>query len=388
MKLKNTYILLLLCGLLLAGCDSENNWFFHSVPYNAKVDKPEMVVIAQLVTHRVPKIYVSESVFFLDNKTKNSVLQDAEVQMRVNGGEPMTLVGGYHRDTTGVLRSYYSPEHFVYDVKSYYSYTCDYVLQAGDRVELTVRHKNYEKPVHVTQQMPKPVAYTMTYSGTTSVLDYESLADFTIRLAPTTQDSSCLLAITATTYCHDEDYYKLYTYEPPHYEQVCIGDTTEYDYDISRVVYSQGLSFVGYDRTNRSLSGGYYGAEAHGLFRAVNTDETTFTISVPYSTYAYERLDGGYRRTYLDSVTVDVAVVTRDYYLYTSSMFAAGNYWQYVPDYFGGQNEDIIGDISEIFDELGSMEGVQVYSNVENGIGHVTAKSSTRCTYVFDNTKN
>ena len=43
--------------------------------------------------------------------------------------------------------------------------------------------------------------------------------------------------------------------------------------------------------------------------------------------------------------------------------------------------ENIVEDVQDIFDEMGNMEGVQLYDNVEGGIGHVSAVNSS--TYIF-----
>ena len=43
---------------------------------------------------------------------------------------------------------------------------------------------------------------------------------------------------------------------------------------------------------------------------------------------------------------------------------------------------NIVEDVQDMFDEMGNMEGVQLYDNVEGGIGHVTASTSQCYRYV------
>ena len=55
---------------------------------------------------------------------------------------------------------------------------------------------------------------------------------------------------------------------------------------------------------------------------------------------------------------------------------------RYAPDYFAEESNNnngmgnIVEDIQDMFDEMGNMEGVQLYDNVEGGIGHVSAVNS------------
>ena len=86
-----------------------------------------------------------------------------------------------------------------------------------------------------------------------------------------------------------------------------------------------------------------------------------------------------------DSIVIEVKVVSKDYYRNASSLIAATNYYNSVPDYWSTEADEAFGDISDIindiqdsFAELGNMEGVQVFSNVDGGFGHVTASATER----------
>lgn len=396
MKKIYSYIILL-CTLMLIACEGDN-WFLHTVEYNGKVDKPEMVVTGTLNVGHTPLIYVNESVFFLDSlhnegeqiyekyiyddKTyrryvthvRKGWLTDAQVTMKVNGGDAISLHGGYRWDSTQVTEG-------TMTICKNYAFTCDYVLQPNDKVEIEVTHSNYAKPARVSQVIPAPAKVTIesiefspiSATGNNYVW---MMANATLHLAPTEADSSCLLCFTG----------KIYTTQKHHIVRTGKPDEIEYINFRFFSIYSQDLSFVGYDQTNQSLSSGYYGANTDGLYRAANKGEETIRVGVVYeeANWSNSYMGGSTTvTTQIDSIVWDVKVVTRDQYLLTSSMFAAGYNRNYVMDYFsdGTSNDSFFNEISDMFDELGGMEGVQIYGNVENAIGHVTASSTVRYTY-------
>jgi len=79
-----------------------------------------------------------------------------------------------------------------------------------------------------------------------------------------------------------------------------------------------------------------------------------------------------------DSLVVSMKLASDAHYRYRASVQANyGGGQSYVPevsiyDDGTGDVDDYIGDISEIFNELGNQEGYQVYSNVEGGYGHLS----------------
>lgn len=398
--MKTIYQYILLLSLVLLASCSDENWFIHSVKYNNKVDKPEMVVTATLEAGKTPVIYVNESVFFLDpnheeedtiwrtreaydyddnyyyyytRHVKSGFLRDAEVLMSVNGAEPIRLVGAERMDTLPLL--YYdstlAPDM---QVRKSFAYSSDYILQPGDQIELTVSHANYKQPAKVSQQIPFPL--TMDLQNLTIDMSNKetSFASISLRLAPYKGQPSDMLSFRAITYQHAEHHYTDWYVD---YQSV---DTTIFSYNQYGFIYSQDLSFVGYDKTNKQLSSGYYGAGYYGLFRAANTQEEQLSFTFPVDLYSSEG-ESSSTHAFLDSVVITVQTVTRDNYLYNASMVAAGYRSFYIPDYFGGETGgNIFDEIQEIFDEMGSMEGVQLYSNVENAIGHVTATTATSIT--------
>lgn len=367
--------------LLLTACD----WFYHAVPYNDKVDRPEMVVTSNLEVGRSPRIYVNESVFFLDpnhnvadtiheegiytydwinRHLRYNYLTDAEVTMTVNGGTPIRLEGAERLDTLNIEKD------FGYEqtrIRSAYSYTTDYRLQPGDRIEITVRHPRYEAPARVVQQMPYTPQFVVENVKLEDASDYYCLATFTLRLLPYQGEETDMLVFSGVSHSHEVQ-------KDAFFHQTRTIQLSRWN------IYSQDMSFVGYDKTNNQLSAGYYGANRQGLYRPINRGEEKLTVSVLCYSPGPD--------CYLDSVRLDVKAVTRDHYLYTSSMIAAGYYSVQAPDVTARQEEEnIVEDIQDMFDEMGSMEGIQLYSNVANAIGHVTATSATRPYWYYHKAK-
>lgn len=402
MKKIQIYIWLLLL-LTLSSCHEEN-WFIHTIEYNDKVDDPEMVVTAQLVAGKEPVVYVSESVFFLDpehneidsvqyfyertdsyiyymtSHLRREFLRDAKVLMSVNGQEPVSLVGETRMDTMELGK---------YDtnlmISKNYAYSSPRILQPGDKVEISVSHPKYKKTATVVQQVPYPVNFEMQVEDPNFPKDHTFLIPVMLRLSPYEGNPDDLLNIRATIYCTQTDsvHQRRYNYLTKEYYYL---DTVYHVRSFHNTLYSQDRSFDKYEKTNKQLSRGYYGASYYGLYRDVHSAGVNLPIEVGgyYNDYTYEEGEN-YSHSYscVDSIQVTVQALTRDEYLYQVAMMMAGyHYTGYVPDYWGSSTGDnFIEDIQDIFDEMGSMEGIQLYSNVENAIGHVTAVASTTQTF-------
>ena len=85
-------------------------------------------------------------------------------------------------------------------------------------------------------------------------------------------------------------------------------------------------------------------------------------------------------------------MVSQDYYRNVASMFAGDYYYNSVPDFWQSDSDsefedmtDIIEEIQDAFNELGNLEGIQVFSNVIGGFGHVTASATERIVVVPEN---
>ena len=159
-------------------------------------------------------------------------------------------------------------------------------------------------------------------------------------------------------------------------------DTSTY-YFYEKIIYSRGLGFANYENVNTKLSLDYWGAYSYGLFHNANrqNEEVTFPIRAHY--YTYLENNTGFRGT--DSIVVEAKMVTQDYYRNVASLEAGGYYYPNVPDYWYSSSDDdyfdmqeIINDIQESFAELGNLEGVQVFCNIDGGYGYVVASATDR----------
>lgn len=369
------YILFLVV-FACAACDPDNNFFYQPVTFNGEITEPQIVVTARLYADSVPVVNVNRSRFFQDKDRYDSIkryyfgneyyeyflkedeLPNATVQMQVNDGDWQTL-----QET---------PEHV---------YTSDYRLLPNDLVNIRVQHPDFPDVATVQQRIPAPAHATITLSEIDTT---QATFSFGIDLPAYTGDSTQLLRISCTTYTKMlyEQYYR---------------DTTWIDttYKTYPHIYSNDLRFAYYDKTNIKLSKNYYGATSSiGLYVPVSNVPTHYdmigTLS-PYnhSSHLYGKpatSPNNYPQpaTQLDSIEIRVATVTIDEYLVWSTLLAGHFIYQYVPDYWSSDADemtDIVESIQEIFDEMGNMEGVQLYDNVEGGIGHVSAVNSD--TYIF-----
>ena len=393
MNYRNFFILFIL-SVALSACD----WFYKEVPFNGRMDKSEMVVTSSLLAGKNPIVYVNESNFFLDptayewdssqvivdgdyattiqeKRVRKGYLQDATVQMTINGGSAMVLHGGWVVDT--VVNSSNSVA-----IRTVYAYTADHILAPGDTVLLTVSAPEYKEMARVQQIVPKaPNATIISFDpnaldGPEDDLNDVRLTKVAVRIPAYQGSATDFITFKATCYAHRYELIRqtnILTSEEP--------TDSVYVHQISPIsfIYSNNPIFAASTGTNKSLSQGYYGASGHGLFCQPNTKDEEIVFVVPYVSDVYD-YTGVLTESHKESLVIEVMALTQDEYLRVSSMFAADYYYNYLTDYWkvddGGLN--LVETITEIFDEMGSLEGVQLYGNVENAIGHVTASTTQR----------
>ncbi len=303
-------------------------------------------------------------------------IKDAVVEMQINDGEWQTLTGApdtiyYYNDNRGEIWNQLA-----------YSYKNDYVFQPGDLVRIRATHPNFQNQVAASQKIPQ-FAGSETYNYKyNKINDYSGLLEFDLTLPPYEGNEGDIMNFVGYAYLRQRvgSYYDGYdeNYNPVYRD-------TLYDvFSMQNVIYSRGLGFEKYDNFNYSLSLGYWGARSKGLYHNTNTYGTE--VSLPMKVF-YRPYSRSGQRSYeiTDSIVIEVKVVSKDYYRNASSLIAATNYYNSVPDYWSTEADDAFGDISDIindiqesFAELGNMEGVQVFSNVDGGFGHVTASATER----------
>lgn len=384
--MKRIYILIL-SAVLLTSCD----FFYKTIEYKGEVEDEQMVLTANLEAGKTPRIFLNASMFFSDSKTdtvhtatKNEFIygvqrkwiKDAVVEMQINDGEWQTLTGTpdtiyYCNDNRGEIWNQLA-----------YSYKNDYVFQPGDLVRIRATHPNFQNQVAASQKIPQ-FAGSETYNYKyNKINDYSGLLEFDLTLPPYEGNEGDIMNFVGYAYLRNRvgSYYDGYdeNYNPVYRD-------TLYDvFSMQNVIYSRGLGFEKYDNFNYSLSLGYWGARSKGLYHNSNTYGTE--VSLPMKVF-YRPYSRSGQRSYeiTDSIVIEVKVVSKDYYRNASSLIAATNYYNSVPDYWSTEADDAFGDISDIindiqesFAELGNMEGVQVFSNVDGGFGHVTASATER----------
>lgn len=391
---------LALLPLLFTSCYDEGNWFSHPVKFTGEVEASRMVLTGVLYAGQRPELLLNTSYFFLDTlstevvevthqsspnsdpytytttRARRGYIDDALVEMQVDGGEWEKLrverrkVNLYADNSTNTA---YVEEPF---------YTSDRILLPGQTVSIRASHPDFAEEASVTQRIPSYPGAELSFLRVDSfpnAMSYSTskLAVLSLTVAPYTADTTDMLCLRATSYQTRREIYGPDAYDYP--------DTTIlYPLEPEDAIYSNDYSFAAYDIVNEPLSYGHYGARSLGLFRQANTTSSplTMTLWTDYVQYEYAYEYGDLVSDYTtDSIVVEVLSVSRDAYLHASSITEAGYYHKYLNDYWGSSEstgQDIIDEIMEIFDELGGMEGVQVFSNVEGAFGHVTAAATER----------
>lgn len=365
--MKNIYIhtlVLFVVGMLMTACEEEN-WFIHTIEYNGNADKPELVVIGELYAGKEPQLFVSESVFFNDpdhrKKIKKS-LSDADVQLTVNDGTPIKLRFVRFTDADYTLNGCY--------------HTYDYTLREGDSLVFTISHPNYEKTARVSLRVPAAPKVDIAFQDTTwgvNGLDFGGLAHWRVGLQPATGRHDSYLIFQSKCY-RTFDYLELYyDYNKQPQERHDVDKITE------GYTYSKDPAFAECPAINNELGEGYWGAaDPLGLYcptptAAKEVDVYGYYERTEIREHTYN--DGGYYRQsrLTDSIELCVCATSDEQYIYLASLINSGNYYRrFIINFWGNDYE---GDFEDIFEGLSSLEGVQIFGNVENAIGHVTAFS-------------
>lgn len=384
------YIPLILLFCSLAACDER--FFSHPIDYKGNTQAPKMVVSTELCAEARPEVFVNTAYFVNDSNRADTVemildrpilgqrkgyRHNALVELRVNGGEWMPLAETH--DERVILNKYYyfNERYYNEPVKEeVWFYTCNYLLQPGDSVEIHVHDDGLNADACVTQRIPHKInAYISdidSMSYTTADMDYYLLL-MTLHLdaCPQTGD---LLRITAHTYAHNINY------NP--------SQNTEHRFvRIHSDLYAQDVRFSAYLNLCSQFSQGWFGSINVGLFANTPFSESAFPIAVIYEpTSARDNKDGEplYRRS-TDSIVIDVQLVNRDAYLYTSSL-AANRLIRTNPrvDFWANQGynetQEIINDTEEWISNLGTLETSPTYSNIQGALGYATSASGTTIT--------
>lgn len=410
--MKHIYInlsLLTLLLLLLSSCDFDNNFFHHPVEFDGAIEEPELVVTAQLEAGKTPCVFVNRSFFFKDStataqdstfyieETGDTIvywyhknlnrgwLKDATVEMQVADGAWEKLSG--QSVMIPYRGRYYSDDRMMIEA---FCYVSDRILHEGDKVSVKVSHPDFPKQAIVYQQIPLNPGVTLTRVDTSKLSQFAGLADFEIEIPEYKGAEDDVMCFRAITYCSERMDSKAWVdYNNNYYidegEQI---DTVYYQHYIESDVYSQGVGFSRYDNINKLLSHDYWGSNEIGLYHNANRYgfDTKMHVKAMYQPYYVEEY-GTNRYTYTtDSVVLEVRMMTKDAYLQNASMVAGNYYYVSVRDLwnndFSYDFDDLLEEIQDVFNELGTLEGIQVFSNVDGGFGHIGASSVQRFVFV------
>lgn len=293
-------------------------------------------------------------------------LPDAQVEMSVDDGEWQAM----YADTFSIAQ---------YGGATGYFFTADKLLRAGEQVAFRVSHPRFQQVASVSQQIPFAPQATITVLPDSYQEGDIRFLGFQVNLPAYRGDTSHFYRFKATTYLtnHEE-------YQDP---DTAFHYTWQESYSYT---YSRDMQMMTCQEINKSLSKGYYGSSL-GLYAPASHEPVPFRLLALQCNPQYptpQRI--GYDSIWaeIDSIVFSVETVTRDEYLHWAKMVQGKYVSRYAPDYFAEESNNnngmgnIVEDVQDMFDEMGNMEGVQLYDNVEGGIGHVTASTSQCYRYV------
>ena len=370
--------------LILTACDSDNNFFYHPVTFRGEATEEQLVLTGILHADEQPRLYVNSSRFFQDTVPMDSMfheggwngyylyyhnprfLPDAQVEMQIDNGDWQTM----YADTFSIAQ---------YGGAIGYYFTADRLLKEGEQAVFRVSHPRFQQVASVSQQIPFAPKAIITALPDAYQEGEVSFINFQVELPAYRGDTSHFYRFQATTYITNHEEYQ----DPDTCFHYIWQDSYSY-------IYSRDIQFLTCKEINKSLSKGYYGSSL-GLYAPVSHEPIQFQLLALQCNPKYPTpLRTGYDSiwTEIDSIVLSVETVTRDEYLHWAKMVQGKYVSRYAPDYFAEESNNnngmgnIVEDIQDMFDEMGNMEGVQLYDNVEGGIGHVTASASQWYRYI------
>lgn len=352
------YLPIYLLLILLTACDK-------TIDYKGGRDPDQLVVSAEIGAGEPVSCYITRTQFFLDEPLYDSIpeyeyirddygritdsvfsfirlvekpryLSDAQVRMRVNGGRWFAL---------------------AYNLADNRYRSTD-ILSENDVVDIEVSHSAYGTATS-TQVVPQKPDVQLVSSRITN----RKTVEITLGFGAYSGDPSSVIAISVPRgqIC----YSYMGGYGDGDAEMV--RDTTDLD-----LLYSQSPLFG--ELSNRQKAG-YYGVRGRGMlfFSASKLSEPQqVTLLLEH----YRPISDEAFGLYTDSLCIRVAAYTYDYYIYRKSIGSGHSYLPSPPSLSGDLDDDFDFSIDDVLDGLGEQEKVQVYTNIQGGVGHFTVFSS------------
>lgn len=356
---KKIVILICLPLLLLSAC----NFFYSTVHYTGEEAVPRLAIMTRMRPDRTPHIYVSRSVAFSDyTPSSPPMLTDANVTIALNGGTPVTAT---------LVPAPVAPTANNYTDSLPY-YTTDLAFRPGDELTMRVSHPLYGTAV-ATQVCP---------AETTPTLRIDSVSRFgeiylTLHLEPYTGDSSDVITLLPEL----QDLMATSTFlrykRAGEYE--LLEDTlrwgTRYNKSIGvRYLYSADQNFA--TRINKSTSSGLFAGQVLRMRPPTKACDIKMLLDLRIR----NEYDAEPVSLQVDSLLLNMYCVARtnEEYIHNTTLDRLRGVSEYAPEPSSTTSiidnddptnfdiDDILAQISDMFDALGGVEGYQAYSNWHN----------------------
>jgi len=368
------------------------------IEYHGDNDKQQLVISADMAAGGQPACYVCsttptlgkvqldtvwyEQVYFSGDTDRyyrmehpRAFLSDASVRMRFNEGNWHTA---------------------AYDTDRKQYLVADYTLSAGDRIELEVNHSTLGTAT-ATQTVPQPV--TISAVHTTDLypeitedgwvqfaLDFDTYTGASDAFVGIRLHSGAFTCLTTKEVRNEETGYdQKYgdTYTNITYDTVTVLDTVPLNF-----LYGTGEMWSN-TLNEQAQVGKYYGVMSPDyLYLPVKQ------FAQPRRIALFADQDWDFRILRQDSMrllnlSIDVDVFSYDYCLYRALADVSGPFNDgsvKAPtgeDDAGGYDTDYDYYVDEILSgisSLGSQEGIQTYTNINGGIGHLGTYAPTQIT--------
>jgi len=309
----------LLFLLIFISCEKE-------IAFSGKVLEPQLVVNSFITPDSLVVAQITESRFFLNNEDTFRIVEGADVQLFVDN----VFKEQMNDEKYGYYKSVYAPTagetiRLVIAKTGFKTVSCETEVKKQTEI-LSV-----DTTVTLTESMPiTSYSYPNTNSDSIDTIGYSNsyILDFTLKFKDPAETA---------------DYYRLDVKRQETFEDgsVVISDAV---IDFTDIVSGKKTS------SGVNIFDGGNAANSYNVFSDEIFNGKEYPLKFKFKEYSYYYLPGkttindGSPRSIKKELIVDLQAISRDYYLYLKSRSASGN---------------------DIF----FSEPVQIYNNVENGIG-------------------
>jgi len=319
------YLLILIASVICFSCET-------AIEFNGDTSADLMVLNSFLSPDSVISVHLSKSNFFLDDNETFTLINDAQVKLFVNDVLKETLTS----KGQGIYEATYLPKTGE-RIKITASHSKYGQIEAQTQIENHIRISSCDTSSVATETTPL-VYYYYDYKQQKTIIDtvgtnYQNNLNFKINIA----DSAGY-----------KNYYRAKVYLAKYMKNGDYVVTTLY-FDSNDLVFGTAKDEVVDENSNR------YNVFNDDIFDGKNYG---LSLSIPYNTYAYDKdyeiPDYEKPDYYKQEIIVDIESISKSLYLYLKTREAADNYIEFF------------------------SEPVQIYTNVENGIGILGSRTSNQ----------